>query len=100
MIVDQRFSVLIDPRATKSFMSSVVLKIIKVKEVEQDEFSYVEMASGAKKKVGGGFKGCNINLRDFITSVNLYVTILGSHDIVIGMDWLGSHNAILNYKMK
>jgi hypothetical protein len=32
--------------------------------------------------------------------VNLYITILGSYDIMIGMDWLESHEAILNCKMK
>jgi hypothetical protein len=48
-----------------------------VKEVEQDEFRHVEMASDAKKKVGGEVKDCKINLGDFVTSVNLYDTILG-----------------------
>jgi hypothetical protein len=71
-----------------------------VKTVQQDEFRLVEMASGAKQKVGGKVKDCNINLGDFITSVNLDVTILGSYDIVIGMDWLESHDVILNCKMK
>jgi hypothetical protein len=91
---------LIDPGATESFISSVVLKIIKVKEVEQDEFRYVELASGAKQKVGGKVKDCNINLGEFVASVNLFVTTLGSYDIVIGMDWLESHDVILNCKMK
>jgi hypothetical protein len=63
-------------------------------------FRYVEMASGAKQKVGGKVKDCNNNLGDFVTSVNLYITILGSYDIVIGMDWLELHDAILNCKMK
>jgi hypothetical protein len=31
---------------------------------------------------------------------NLYIMILGSYDIMIGMDWLESHEAILNCKMK
>jgi len=44
------------------------------------------MASGAKEKVGGKVKDFNVNLGDFVTSVNLYVTILGSYDIVIRMD--------------
>ena len=52
-IADQTISVLIDPRDTESFISSVALKRIKVKEVEQDEFSFMDMASGAKQKVGG-----------------------------------------------
>jgi predicted aspartyl protease len=99
-IVDQNFSILIDPGATERFISSATLKRIKVKEVEQDEFRYVEMASGAKQKVGGKVTDCSINLGDFVTKANLYVTILGSYDIVIGMDWLESHDAILNCKTK
>jgi hypothetical protein len=68
--------------------------------VEQDEFSFVEMASGAKQKVGGKVTGCALNLGEFIMRVNLYVTILGSYDVVIDMDWLESHEAILNCKTK
>jgi hypothetical protein len=52
------------------------------------------------KKVGGKVKDCNINLVDFVTNVNLYVTILGSYNIVIGMDWLELHDVILNCKTK
>jgi hypothetical protein len=38
-IADQTLSILIDPGATERFISGAVLKIIKVKAVEQDEFS-------------------------------------------------------------
>jgi hypothetical protein len=58
------------------------------------------MASGAKNKFGGKVIDCILNLGDFVTKDILYVTILGSYDIVISMDWLESHDAILNYKMK
>jgi hypothetical protein len=58
------------------------------------------MASGAKQKVGGKVTVCTLNLGDFITRVDLYVMILGSYDVVIGMDWLESHEVILNCKMK
>ena len=50
-IADQTLSILIDPSATESFISSATLKRIKVKVVKHDEFSFVEMASGAKLKV-------------------------------------------------
>jgi hypothetical protein len=99
-IADQTLSILIDPGATESFISGAALKRIKVKAVEQDEFSFVEMASGAKQKVGGKVTGCTLNLGEFVTRANLYVTILGSYDVVIGMDWLESHEAILNCKTK
>ena len=67
---------MIDPGATESFISGAALKIIKVRVVEQDEFSFVEMALGAKQKVGGKVTGCALNLGEFVTRVNLYVTIL------------------------
>jgi hypothetical protein len=50
MIVDQNYSVLIDPDATERFISSATLKRIKLKGVEQDEFKYIEMALGVKQK--------------------------------------------------
>jgi hypothetical protein len=58
------------------------------------------MASGAKQKVGERVKDCNIDLGSFLVKANIYVMILGSYGIVIVMDWLESHDAILNYKRK
>jgi hypothetical protein len=85
-VANQILSISIDPGATESFISSATLKTIKVKEVEQDEFSFVEMASGAKQNVGGKVTGCTLKLGEFFTRANLYVMILGSYDIMIGMD--------------
>jgi hypothetical protein len=99
-ITDQTLSILIDPSATKNFISGAVLKRIKVKAVEQDEFIFMEMASGAKQKVGGKVTRCMLNLGEFVTRANLYITILGSYDVMIGMDWLELHEAILNCKTK
>jgi hypothetical protein len=42
----------------------------------------------------------HINLEDFVTKSNLYVTILGSYEIVIGIDWLESHDVIINCKTR
>ena len=71
-----------------------------LKAIVHDKFSFIEMTSGAKQKVGGKVMGCILNLGEFVTRSNLYVTILGSYDVIIGMDWLKSHEAILNCKMK
>jgi hypothetical protein len=99
-VAEQTPSILIDPGATESFVSGAALKRIKVKAVEQDEFSFIEMDSGAKPKVGGKVTGCALDLGEFVMRVNLYVTILGSYDVVIGVDWLETHEAILNCKTK
>jgi hypothetical protein len=99
-VADQTLSILIDPGATENFISGAALKRIKVKPIKQDEFSFMEIASEAKQKVGGKVTGCALNLGEFVMRVNLYVTILGSYDVMIGMDWLETHEEILNCKMK
>ena len=77
-----------------------MLKEIKVKEVEHDEFIFVEMASGAKQKVGGKVFNCTLNLGYFVTRANLYIMILESYDVMINMDWMELHEKILNCKTK
>jgi hypothetical protein len=77
-----------------------MLKRIKVKVVEKDPFRYMEMSSSFKQKVGGRFSDYHINLGYFIMNFDMYVMILGSYDVVIDMDWLESHDSILNYKTK
>jgi hypothetical protein len=44
--------------------------------------------------------GCTLDLGKFVTRANLYVMILGSYDVMIGMDWLELHEAILKCKTK
>jgi hypothetical protein len=99
-VANQTLSILIDPGSIESFISGATLKRIKVNVVEKEEFSFVVMASGAKQKVGGKVKGCSLNLGEFVTRANLYTTKLGYYDVMIGMDWLESHDVILDCKMK
>jgi hypothetical protein len=63
-VSDQTLSILIDPGAIESFISGAALKRIKVKVVEHDEFSFVEMALGSKQKVGGKVTGCTLSMGD------------------------------------
>jgi hypothetical protein len=44
--------------------------------------------------------GFTLNVGEFFTRVDLSVTILGSNEVMIGMDWMESHEEILNCKMK
>jgi hypothetical protein len=53
-----------------------------------------------KRRLEEEITSYHINLGYFVTKSELYVTILGSYDIVIDMDWIESHDAILNCKMK
>ena len=43
---------------------------------------------------------CPLDLGLCVTNVNLYVTPLGHYDVVIGMDWLEAHWAVLSCQRK
>jgi hypothetical protein len=58
------------------------------------------MDSRSRMKVGGKVIYYSLNLGYFFINANMYVTILGSYDVVIGMEWLEMHEVILNCKMK
>ena len=87
-------------RARFKCLMPQTLPDVVLKAVVQDKFSFMERASEANQKVGGKVTGWALNLGKFDMRVNLYVTILGSYDDVIGMDWLETHEAILNCKTK
>eukprot|EP00253_Pinus_taeda_P004738 PITA_04738 len=94
------FVILIDPGATDSFISLNALSMIKHKATPQYEFRHVEMACGMKRNVGKMVKDCEVDLGVCKTKVSLYSTILGVYDVVIRMDWLERHEALLDYKDK
>lgn len=60
----------------------------------------VEFASGSKVNVDIVAPDCNIHMKYFSTSMNLRVIPLGLYDIVLGMDWLEQHQAIMDFKDK
>ena len=41
-----------------------------------------------------------LDFNDLDTSINLNILPLGSYDILIGMDWLESHKAVIDYLHK
>ena len=56
----------------------------------------VKLATGMKRKVTEIDKDCKKSFSDLNTTVNLNIIPLGSYDILIGMDWLETHRAIID----
>lgn len=51
------------------------------------------MASGELQSVDLSVDQCKIDLGVCTTKLKVYVTALGTYDLVIGMDWLEAHHA-------
>jgi hypothetical protein len=88
--------ILFDSGATDSFISPSALEKSGLAAYEHDDFKQVEMASGEKKEVGPSVDNCIVDLGVCITRLKVYVTALGEYDLIIGMDWLAAHRALVD----
>jgi hypothetical protein len=57
--------------------------------------SLVQLAIGTKRRIHDMVRSCSISLNGVNTSIDLNIIPFGSYDILIGMDWLEKHHAVL-----
>ena len=60
----------------------------------------MQLATGTKRKVTKYVRKCPFEMNGTNTFVDLNITHLVSYDVLIGMDWLDAHHAILDYHRK
>jgi hypothetical protein len=87
---------LFDSGVKDSFISPTALEKSGLVAYERDDFEQVEMASGEKKVVGPSVDNCIVDLGVCTTRLKVYVTTLGAYDLIIGMDWLAAHRALVD----
>jgi hypothetical protein len=92
--------ILFDSGATDSFISPSALEKSGLAAYEHDDFKQVEMASGKKQAVGPSVNNCIVDLGVCTTRLKVYVTALGAYDLIIGMDWLEAHRALIDFFAK
>jgi len=88
-----KFKILFDTGATDSFISSYALNKCGLATRKQNNFRQVEMASRELQSIDLSVEQCKIALGVYSTKLKVYVTTLGTYDLVIGMDWLEAHQA-------
>ena len=87
---------LFDSSSIDNFISLVALEKCGLAAYEHDDFKQVEMASGVKQAVGPSVDQCQVNLGVCMTKLKAYVTELGTYDVIVGMDWLEAHRALVD----
>jgi hypothetical protein len=88
--------ILFDSCVTNSFISPSALEKSGMAAYEHDDFEQIEMASGEKQAVGPSVDNCIVDLGVCTTRLKVYVTTLGAYELIIGMDWLAAHRALVD----
>ena len=97
MIKSQPISILIDPGASLSYISPIIVELCKLVIEKFDKPRLVQLATDTKCKVTNFVKNYELLMNDFITRDDLNILPLGSYDMLIEMYSLEKHKVILNF---
>jgi len=95
-ILDTRTSILIDPEATLSHITPDVVELNKLKKQNHKKPWLVQLETGTKRKVVNIISDLEFSLDGQKIRTNLNILPLGSYDMIIRMDWLEQHRAVLD----
>jgi hypothetical protein len=86
---------LIDRGATLSYITHFVVESNKLKKMKHEKSWLVQLATGTKMKVVDFISDFEFSLDGKNIRTNLNILRLGSYDLIIRMDWLEKHKAVL-----
>ncbi|GKC94282.1 putative reverse transcriptase domain-containing protein, partial [Tanacetum coccineum] len=87
--------ILFDTSADKSFVSTTFSAMIDITPTTLENYYDVELADGKIIGVNIIFRGCTLNFMNHPFNVDLMPVLLGSFDVIIGMDWLTKYNGVI-----
>nr|GEU34547.1 putative reverse transcriptase domain-containing protein [Tanacetum cinerariifolium] len=79
----------------KSFINSRLSHLIDIKSVRLNISYEVELADGKLVSTNVVLRGCTLNLLDQLFDVDLMPIELDTFNVIIGMDWLVKHDALI-----
>ncbi|GKA65091.1 putative reverse transcriptase domain-containing protein [Tanacetum coccineum] len=95
-LINNRYaSVLFDSGSDKSFVNTSLSHLIDIRPVRLNTSYEVELADGRIVSTNIVLRCCTLNLFNQLFQIDLMPIVLGTFDIVIGMDWLVEHDVVI-----
>nr|GFA69181.1 reverse transcriptase domain-containing protein [Tanacetum cinerariifolium] len=91
---------LLTARSHKSFVDVKVSHLIDIKPVKLNLSYEVELADGKVVNTNSVLRACTLNLLDHLFDTDLMPIELGTFDVILGMDWLVEHDALIVWRRK
>ncbi|GJU82898.1 reverse transcriptase domain-containing protein, partial [Tanacetum coccineum] len=92
---DHFVTVLFDSRADFSFVSTKFAPLLNMKPSIVNPVYVIEVADGKKVEVDRVIRDYKLELGGSLFSINLIPLGHGSFDVIVGMDWLSQHKAVI-----
>nr|GEX50421.1 putative reverse transcriptase domain-containing protein [Tanacetum cinerariifolium] len=100
LLNDHYASVLFDSGSQRSFVSIEITPSINISPVALNTSYDVELADGKIVSNNTILRGCTLALFNHMFKIDLLPTRLGSFDVIVRMDWLSYHRAVIVYYEK
>nr|GEZ51601.1 hypothetical protein [Tanacetum cinerariifolium] len=95
-ILNNRYTrVLFDSRSDKSFVNINFSRLIEIEPVKVNHSYEVELADGRVVCTNTSLRGCALNLVNHLFEIDLVPIEHGTFDVIIRMDWLILHDAVI-----
>nr|GEW98828.1 hypothetical protein [Tanacetum cinerariifolium] len=88
-------SILFDTGADRSFISTAFSSLIDIIPTTLDHGYDVDLGDGRIIWVNTLIRGCTLNFLNHPFKIDLMRVEIGSFDVIIGMDWLVKHHAVI-----
>ncbi|GJW83795.1 putative reverse transcriptase domain-containing protein [Tanacetum coccineum] len=88
-------SVLFDLGSDRSFVNTRFSYMLNIDPIKIGASYEVELADGRVVSTNTVLKGCTLNLVNHIFEIDLMPIELGTFDVIIGMNWLVKHDAVI-----
>ncbi|GJU85569.1 putative reverse transcriptase domain-containing protein [Tanacetum coccineum] len=86
---------LFDTGADRSFVSNTFSTLIDITPTTLENHYDVELADGKIIGVNTIIRGCTLNFMNHPFNIDLMPVLLGSFDVIIGMDWLTKYDGVI-----
>ncbi|GKF52181.1 putative reverse transcriptase domain-containing protein, partial [Tanacetum coccineum] len=96
LLNDHYACILFDSGAKKSFVSSMFTPFIDIAPTALNTSYEVELADGKVVSNNTVLHSCTLVLLNHVFKIDLLPTRLGSVDVIVGMDWLSYHRAVIH----
>nr|GEV46682.1 putative reverse transcriptase domain-containing protein [Tanacetum cinerariifolium] len=95
-LLNNRYAkILFDTGADRSFVSTTFSALINITLNTLENHYYVELADGKIIGVNTIVRGCTLNFMNHPFNIDLMPVLLGSFDVIIGMDWLTKYHGVI-----
>ncbi|GKD01360.1 putative reverse transcriptase domain-containing protein, partial [Tanacetum coccineum] len=88
-------SILLDSGSNRSFVNTRFNSLLDIKPIKIEDSYEVELADKRVVSTNTVLKGCTLSLANHIFEIDLMPIELRTFDVIIGMDWLVKHNAVI-----